>query len=405
MNNSFHQQIHLYMEGLLPEYAEAILFAELSHNSDLRAEMTRLLKLQSAVKSHAASISIAPSAKDALFAELGLQMPNQLSAQQVGAGFIARNPRFFAASLSICSSLVTALVMLLFFRSGLEMNTDTDISDKNIFRKGSPNNAFQPNNQTLPIRDTIHETATIIRYLPARQTAMLINTDVEEEQQQHPSTTSNPELSAESFQFTSKQPLYINTDETFEAIAAPTANIPAHIPVQPVQETRSHIATQALPSTNTDAKETLPVRLSLRHALGVGQAGIHGGINYALTKQHTIGFEGGTEGARLLLRNARSAEVRPVSEGDDVVFSGTAFYRYTFAGAAFRSFAPFLQGGIGVIDKCGAVQGMVGIRFDVMPELSFTLAAEGKMPVFFAERHFQSKTALSIGMQYHISEK
>jgi hypothetical protein len=64
-----------------------------------------------------------------------------------------------------------------------------------------------------------------------------------------------------------------------------------------------------------------------------------------------------------------------------------------------------VQGGVGVVGRCGAVQGMGGLRFDVAPELSFVLAAEVKMPVFYAEQHFQSKTGVSIGMQYHISDK
>jgi hypothetical protein len=161
--------------------------------------------------------------------------------------------------------------------------------------------------------------------------------------------------------------------------------------------------------SNQSTNEPLPVRLTLRHSLGGTEFGLHGGISYALSKQHTIGFEGGTEGAQLLLRRVQfGGEVMRIGEGQTSVFSGTAFYRYSFTQLALtptQALMPFVQAGFGVVGRCGAVQGMAGVRFDVIPELSFILAADAKLPVLYAEQHFQSKAGLSIGMQYQFSDK
>lgn len=179
MNASFREQVHLYCEGLLPEYAETALFAELTANSGLRAEMTELLKLQSTVKSHAASIRPQHGAKNALFAELGLSLPESTAAsvagaavqQAAGAGAaLSIKSALFAVGLSLFSSLATAFAILFFLQTGWWQ------SGNNFFSgaapppsQTSPLLAFEPERYSTIPHDTLRETTTIVRYVPVAQ--------------------------------------------------------------------------------------------------------------------------------------------------------------------------------------------------------------------------------------------
>jgi hypothetical protein len=202
------------------------------------------------------------------------------------------------------------------------------------------------------------------------------------------------------------QPIANNTSSVFQKQAVePNARTISSddTPKTSVQKTATTTPKSQSLAPTASLAEALPVRLGIRTMLGERQISLHGMVQYALTPQSAIGFEGGSESATLLRKGAQGS-IETASDGTESVFSGTAFYRHTFTGLALsKAIVPFVQAGFGVVGKCGALQGMGGLRFDVLPELSFTLAAEYKMPVFYAEHLFQSKAAFSVGFQYHIS--
>ncbi len=188
MNASFREQVHLYCEGLLPEYAENALFAELSANSDLRAEMTEHLKLLTAVKSHAAMLRPAPNAKSALFAELGLSLP-QSAAQNVAgimpqAGAVSSSiaatggqSTLFTVFLSLLSSVATAFAMLFFLQTGwFQGGSNTTNGSAPPPFQSSSLLASDPTNRAFMPHDTVRETTTIVRYVPIVQNAAALNT-------------------------------------------------------------------------------------------------------------------------------------------------------------------------------------------------------------------------------------
>jgi hypothetical protein len=203
------------------------------------------------------------------------------------------------------------------------------------------------------------------------------------------------------------KPIANNTSSVFQKQAVePNARTISSddTPKTSVQKTATTTPKSQSLAPTASLAEALPVRLGIRTMLGERQISLHGMVQYALTPQSAIGFEGGSESATLLRKGAQGSIETASSDGTESVFSGTAFYRHTFTGLALsKAIVPFVQAGFGVVGKCGALQGMGGLRFDVLPELSFTLAAEYKMPVFYAEHLFQSKAAFSVGFQYHIS--
>lgn len=192
MNASFREQVHLYCEGLLPEYAENALFAELSANSDLRAEMTEHLKLLAAIKSHAASLRPASGTKNALFAELGLSLPQSaiqsaapsaaaaiaLPQAVVGTGAtLGGQSTLFTVFLSLFSSIATAFVMLFFLQTGwFQGGSNTANGSTPPPLQSSSLLASDPTNRDFMPHDTIRETTTIVRYVPIVQNAAALNT-------------------------------------------------------------------------------------------------------------------------------------------------------------------------------------------------------------------------------------
>ncbi|MBL7992005.1 MAG: hypothetical protein JNN25_11245 [Candidatus Kapabacteria bacterium] len=208
MNASFREQVHLYCEGLLPEYAENALFAELSANSDLRAEMTEHLKLLAAVKSHAASLRPASGTKNALFAELGLSLPQSavqsatpnaaaaitLPQAAVGTGAtLGGQSTLFTVFLSLFSSVATAFAVLFFLQTGWFQGGSkiTDGGARPPFQNSSLL-ASDPTNRAFMPHDTIRETTTIVRYVPIVQNAADLNTtnhsDADGIQASHPNS-------------------------------------------------------------------------------------------------------------------------------------------------------------------------------------------------------------------------
>jgi hypothetical protein len=179
MNASFREQVHLYCEGLLPEYAETALFAELATNSGLRTEMTELLKLQSAVKSHAASIRPQHGAKNALFAELGLSLPESAAASVAGAvvqqaagtgAALSIKSALFALGLSLFSSLATAIAVLFFLQTGWWQSGNTFFSGATPPpSQASSSLASEPERYYAMPHDTLRKTTTIVRYIPVAQ--------------------------------------------------------------------------------------------------------------------------------------------------------------------------------------------------------------------------------------------
>lgn len=437
--SSFREQIHLYVEGLLPDYAETTLFAELSTNAELRAELSGQIHLLSAAKYHAASIHATPSAKNALFAELGLALPELASSVETAPvlvpvrssvmGVIQRHPRLFALVSGICASLLTAFVMKnsiqektqetrfqLAFEQSLQGLSAHKHNGSDLFLLGFRTNTLPASPSGLALLpsggfvvrptglrmegNSPDGTAPSLFSHPTRRAAVETSLSTNEESSNQDqfgtfavTTTTNAEevIQATNTSNTSNNELFNVSEELYP-------------------ETLFHKQQQALPSSPAPSNlETLPVRLTLRHVLSAKETGIHLGIQYAFNKEHTVGFEGGSESAAMFMRPSGTlGEGQRLNASDDATFSGTAYYRYSFAGLAFphtKQIVPFAQAGFGVIGRCGALQGLVGLRFDVLPELSFTMSAEAKIPVLYSVNYFQSKTALSVGMQYHISDK
>ena len=394
--------IHTYLEGRLDEPLEEVLFRELSRNGSLRKELAMQINLVNAARREAASILPTEAEKNALFAELGFA--------EVGLGesIVAAEASAFSSSISSVQNILlvvcSAMILTLGLRSDTflptnEVNsasTDRKALDLPVFALSMPQertpSRFSDDSPMMPHGSFFQK--------PLKSAPNLVfygETSMEESEQQ---TLSLPqdggEMSAD-IQVSALLSNYRIPSRSFQT-KEPLPSAIIHRP-------QTNFATFPM---QENMMEQFPVQLGIRHLLGGGKLGLHGTIQYALNKQHTIGFEGGTEAARLLVRNARNSEVGGLGGADESVFSGTAYYRHTFTGLALlpnKALVPFVQGGIGVVGRCGAVQGMGGLRFDVAPELSFVLAAEVKMPVFYAEQYFQSKAGISIGMQYHISDK
>lgn len=190
MNAPFREQVHLYCEGLLPEYAEAAFFAELSHNSDLRLEMNTQLKLINAVKSHAATIQLPSDAKETLFAALGARISPHAASNIASATSVSQaasyginapvssvgTPSSLATTLtvSLCSSAVTAVIILLLLQSGWMLpigGKSTAFAHNQGFGSLPPIQDFTMlhtpfANAPIVYNDTIRETRTIVRYVP-----------------------------------------------------------------------------------------------------------------------------------------------------------------------------------------------------------------------------------------------
>ncbi len=394
--------IHTYLEGRLDEPLEEVLFRELSRNGSLRKELAMQINLANAARREAASILPTEAEKNALFAELGFA--------EVGLGesIVAAEASAFSSSISSVQNILLVVCSAMILTLGLRSDTflptnevnsastdrkalDLPMFARSISQERTPSR-FSDDSPMMPHRSFFQK--------PLKSAPNLVSngeTSMEESEQQ---TLSLPqdggEMSAD-----------IQVSAPLSNYRIPSRSFQTKEPL-PSGITHRPQASFATFPTQENMIEQFPVQLGIRHLLGGGKLGLHGTIQYALNKQHTIGFEGGTEAARLLVRNAQNSEVGGLGGADESVFSGTAYYRHTFTGLALlpnKALVPFVQGGIGVVGRCGAVQGMGGLRFDVAPELSFVLAAEVKMPVFYAEQYFQSKTGISIGMQYHISDK
>ncbi len=417
-HSQFYEYVHLYVEGILPDYAETTLFAELSHNNDLRAELGEQIRTLSLAKNHAASIHAPSRSKNAIFAELGLALPENASStiavpilaspSSSGIGAIAQHPRSFAVAASVCSSLVTAFLMMLFMYPATQKARIDEAFEQLRMQKTfkgmsahTAHTARTGSESTMRIhgKNSFHQAAqTGVFALP-------VNTGFSG------ADVAQTEASAQSVNmgFGSTDTLVCASKKTPNTSLNTRNDEPLGAFEHLYPETLSHAEEQALPALPVASRlELLPVRLTLRHVLAAGEVGVHFGVQYALTKEHTIGFEGGSESAAFFTRQAGTAgEGNRTNTSNDALFSGTAFYRYSFVGLAFphtKQIVPFAQAGVGVVGRCGALQGLLGLRFDVLPELSFTVSAEAKVPVFYSENYFQSKTALSVGMQYHISD-
>lgn len=416
--------IHTYLEGTLEEHLEEVLFAELGRNSLLRRELTAQIHITSAARRDAASITPSQFEKNAIFAELGFAAAG---AQAEGAMLASAT-----ASVRVLPSLASTLVMLfgvLVLTLGLRSdNALLPFFATEAHRNSLPSLALPLFNQEVSsarmnkrvvIKSVQKEHAALLykEYAQAPSDDFLTVQQIEEQAQERAEETLEPKTEELNNALTQEpQDKHL---EAWECHFAPTVEETVRQQEQnsigslqqrsaataSLRPTTMPLTPLAKRSTTNSLAEELPVRLFIRQALGGGQVGTHGGVQYALTKQHTIGFEGGNESATLLRKSSQGAN-EAVSASSEAVFSGTAFYRYTFTSLALsNAIVPFVQAGFGVVGKCGAVQGMGGLRFDVLPELSFTLSAEVKMPVLYEANYFQSKTGFSIGLQYHLSGK
>ena len=398
--------IHTYLEGRLEEPLEEVLFGELSRNGSLRKELAMQINLANAARRDAASILPTEAEKMALFAELGFAEVGLAESIVVAEASVSSSS--ISSVQNVLLVLCSAMALTLGLRSDTSFrtnavnsaSTDRKALDLPVLAMSMPQEPIKPrfsdNSAMMLSKSFSHEPLKS----PSNLVSEVENSQEKSEQQALPSQQDMGGTNADG-----------NTDIQASALLS---GIRAPYPLFQTKELLSSNikhhpqASSALFQMPESMIEQFPVQLGIRHLLGGGKLGLHGTIQYALNKQQAIGFEGGTEAARLLVRNVRSSEVSGLGAADESVFSGTAYYRHTFTGFALlpnKALVPFVQGGVGVVGRCGAVQGMGGLRFDVAPELSFVLAAEVKMPVFYAEQHFQSKTGVSIGMQYHISDK
>lgn len=415
--------IHTYLEGRLEEHLEEVLFAELGRNPLLRRELTAHIHLVSAARRDAASIAPTEFEKNAIFSELGFST----SGVQAEAGALANAPaatRLMPSLASVAAMMLGALLLTVGLRSDAVFSPSsgdfltaqramsplvaTLAAHEDTF---SPSGGFlsAPRVSQSPTTTTNHATAalTFSATSPAQQEHLPSLPDViasdanaypflpEEADIALASTNDNAQPMANNTPSIVQKPVVEPSAQTISSEEAPKTS------VQKTPTTAPKFQALIPPASTAEA---LPVRLGIRTVLGERQISLHGMVQYALTPQSAIGFEGGNESATLLRKGAQGSIETTPSDGTESVFSGTAFYRHTFTGFALsKAIVPFVQAGFGVVGKCGALQGMGGLRFDVLPELSFTLAAEYKMPVFYAEHLFQSKAAFSVGFQYHIS--
>lgn len=395
--------IHTYLEGRLEEHLEELLFAELGRNPLLRRELTAHIHLVSAARRDAASIAPTEFEKNAIFSELGFST----SGVQAEAGLLASAPattRLMPSLASMAAMMLGALLLTVGLRS------DAVFFPSSAFltaqRVSQPTTTMTAHAAAAPTFNTTstgkgkHSISAAQReYLPS------LPDEIVQEDNSSPFLPEEADIALSSTN-DNVQPMVSNTPSVFHkqalepSIQTISSDNPPKTSVQKTAPTapKSHAL---LPPAST--AEALPVRLGIRTMLGERQISLHGMVQYALTPQSAIGFEGGNESATLLRKGAQGS-IETTVGGTEAVFSGTAFYRHTFTGLTLsKAIVPFVQAGFGVVGKCGALQGMGGLRFDVLPELSFTIAAEYKMPVFYAEQLFQSKAAFSVGFQYHIS--
>lgn len=403
--------IHQYLEGRLEGHLEEMLFAELGRNSLLRRELSAQIKLGSAARRDAVSIVPSEYEKQSIFAELGFATSGTSSQlASISASVPMRLVPSFASTLVM---LLGALALSVGLRSDhlwlplAQENTASQIR----FRLRLP--TFDEARVFSAIRTQHFAWSKHPPTEHIENDTLLGSTDLASHSLLLPTVVSALPDDAHSLrepnfsgQFSEEIPADLsNAINSSPNASPPSSSVLVLTKAAPLPK-HSQAAKQRITDKDPFA-EPLPVRLGVRQALGAGAVGIHGMVQYAITQQHTIGFEGGSESAQLFRVASRGAEGQRMGDGGaETLFSGTAFYRYTFTGWGLKNvIVPFVQGGFGVVGKCGAVQGMGGLRFDVLPELSFTLAAEVKMPVLYETNYFQTKTGLSIGLQYHLSSK
>lgn len=396
--------IHTYLEGRLEEHLEELLFAELGRNPLLRRELTAQIHLVSAARRDAASIAPTEFEKNAIFSELGFSTSG-VQAEAVALASTPAATRLMPSLASMAAMMLGALLLTVGLRS-----------DAVFF----PSSAFftvqrvsQPTT-TMTARATA---AATFRAISAVQRKRSISAAQREHLPSLPDEIA-PNDNTSLFLPEEAAIALVSANDNVQSMASNTPSVFQKQAVEPsartissddtpkarVQKTATTAPKSQILAQTASTAEELPVRLGIRTMLGERQISLHGMVQYALTPQSAIGFEGGNESATLLRKGAQGSIETTSSGGTESVFSGTAFYRHTFTGLALsKAIVPFVQAGFGVVGKCGALQGMGGLRFDVLPELSFTIAAEYKMPVFYAEQLFQSKAAFSVGFQYHIS--
>jgi hypothetical protein len=403
--------IHTYLEGRLEEHLEEVLFAELGRNPLLRRELTAQIQLVSAARRDAASITPTEFEKNAIFLELGFSTSG-VQAEAVALASMPATARLMPSLASVAAMMLGALLLTVGLRS-----------DAVFF----PSDSFLSVAQVMDIEQpTTNHSTTALKVSAASaarrssQPMTMITRPTESEYAVSLPDTIAPEDNTSPFPPEEADIALSSTSDNAQPIASNTPSIVQKQAVEPSAQTISSDDTpkarvqktattapksQILAQTASTAEE-LPVRLGIRTMLGERQISLHGMVQYALTPQSAIGFEGGNESATLLRKGAQGSIETTSSGGTESVFSGTAFYRHTFTGLALsKAIVPFVQAGFGVVGKCGALQGMGGLRFDVLPELSFTLSAEVKAPVFYDANYFQRKTGFSIGLQYHLSSK
>ncbi|MBD1208804.1 MAG: hypothetical protein H9535_10260 [Ignavibacteria bacterium] len=419
--------IHTYLEGTLEGHLEEVLFAELGRNPLLRRELTAQIQVVSAARRDAASITPTEFEKNAIFSQLGF------STSGIQTEAVA------LASASAATRLMPSLANLAAMMLGILLLTVGLRSDAVFF----PSSGDFLTAQRVSQPTTTHSTAALIATATAarisqpmltttRRAAALAFTATSAAQREYSiSATQQEHLPSLPDEIMPDANAYLSLPEEADIALTSTSgnvqpmasNIPSVVQKQALEPSIQTISSDNPPKTNVQKTfttmpksqvlmppaslaEALPVRLGIRTMLGERQISLHGMVHYALTPQSAIGFEGGNESATLLRKGAQGGIETMSSDGTELVFSGTAFYRHTFTGLALsKVIVPFVQAGFGVVGKCGALQGMSGLRFDVLPELSFTIAAEVKAPVFYDVNYFQRKTGFSIGLQYHLSGK
>ncbi|MBL7990648.1 MAG: hypothetical protein JNN25_04350 [Candidatus Kapabacteria bacterium] len=398
--------IHIYLEGTLEGHLEEVLFAELGRNPLLRRELTAQIQVVSAARRDAASITPTEFEKNAIFSQLGFST----SGVQAEAVALASTPAVTRLMPSL-ANLAAMMLGVLLLTVGLRSDA--------VF--------FPSSGDFLTAQRVSQPTATMTAHAAAAPTFNTTSTgkgkhSISVAQQEHlpslpdeivPNDNTSPFLPEEA------DIALVSTNDNVQSMAINTPSVVQKPVVEPNVQTISSDDTPKarVQKTATTAPKSqvlmppaslagaLPVRLGIRTILGEREISLHGMVHYALTPQSAIGFEGGSESATLLRKSAQGS-IETTLGGTESVFSGTAFYRHTFTGLALsKVIVPFVQAGFGVVGKCGALQGMGGLRFDVLPELSFTIAAEVKAPVFYDVNYFQRKMGFSIGLQYHLSGK
>lgn len=450
MNASFREQVHLYCEGLLPEYAETTLFAELATDSDLRAEMTELLKLQSTVKSHAASIRPAHGAKSALFAELGLSLPESTATvgaaastagasvqQAVGAGAaLSIKSALFAIGLSLFSSLATAFAILFLLQTGWWQ------SGNNFLSGGTPPPsqaslllASEPERRYAMPRDTLRETTTIVRYVPVLQTPQAVLQSASRiDNAKHSEADGNTLAQLESEAVNDREQILLSSEVPAllpvppsvpplqETLGSDTAPLASTLP--PLYETSLSPKTETMPEQS--ATETQNASIFNRPKLGI-IAGVRGvrsrslpeatveansyplfnntafSLMLPLSPTSALGVEAGQEAYFLRYRTVLPEQEQVVGiEKNPVLLWAGVTYRHTFL--PDEMFSPVLNLTLGGTSIGAMGRTLLGVQYSIDTKTRCTLGVEASSLLYIHRDvwNFSPNVGISYGISFEL---